>query len=151
MCAGRGSGDGVFYPPIAVTVFWRWSIQFRTDINKIKHFVQTTNLGVRSSNLFGRANDFNNLKHILFGDPHDRNGLRTPTATGFQERTNFRAWPTAVADECALRSDRFLSKDTAPESGSRGAYPHLSRSFTTWFLVVPSTLLPLRLCSTPPS
>ena len=58
-------------------------LRFGTDINKINRLVQTTNLGVRSSNLFGRANHFNNLKHIRFGDPDDPNGLRTPTAIEF--------------------------------------------------------------------
>ena len=53
------------------------------------------------------------------------------------------AWPSA---QSALPNWSDLRP--APESGSRGAYPHLSCSFTTWLLLVPSILLPLRLCST---
>jgi len=60
--------------------------RFYNDLNQINGSHQTTNLGVRSSNLFGRANHFNKLKHILFGDPDDPNGLRTPC--GPQRRSN---------------------------------------------------------------
>jgi len=66
-------------PPIALKTLTKYC-GFYNAHNEINGSNQTTNLGVRSSNLFGRANDFNNLNHILFGDPHDRNGLRTPTA-----------------------------------------------------------------------
>ena len=56
---------------------------FGTDLRKIDNLVQTSNLGVGGSNPFRRASDFHNLKHILFGDPNNRNGLRTPTAIEF--------------------------------------------------------------------
>jgi len=61
---------------------------FGTDVSKIKDLVQTSNLGVRGSNPFRRANHFNNLKHILFGDPGNRNGSRTPC--GPRQRSNFK-------------------------------------------------------------
>jgi hypothetical protein len=69
-------------PPIALKTLTKYC-GFYNAHNEIKGSNQTTNLGVRSSNLFGRANDFNNLNHILLGDPDDHDGLRTPTALEF--------------------------------------------------------------------
>jgi len=70
-------------PSIFATYFCGCSVLFRTDLHEIRHLVQTSNLGVRDLNPFRRANDFNYLNHILFDDPHDRIGLRTPTAIEF--------------------------------------------------------------------
>jgi hypothetical protein len=113
---GRKSEGRSFLSPYCAYCFLGRSIQFRTDINKIKQLVQTTNLGVRSSNLFGRANDFSNLNHILFGDPHDRNGLRTPTADRIQRvRSESR-------DDIATYEQLRIAKYTDPRlaSGGRG-------------------------------
>jgi hypothetical protein len=64
---------------------------------------QTTNLGVRSSNLFGRANEFNNLSVSW----PERKNLRNVSAIAMEVRSQ----------ECA----RSKSSDAAPMTSGNGA------------------------------
>ena len=82
---------------------------FCTGPNKINYMTQTTNLGVRSSNLFGCANDFNDLRQALFDRLGCDRGLRTPCGPGRAPRNrDHRRCSDAPKPEATVRhlSDR---------------------------------------------
>jgi hypothetical protein len=72
---------GAGLPSIALKTLTNYC-GFYNARNEIKGSNQTTNLGVRSSNLFGRANHFNHLTRTLFDHLGCDRCLRTPRGPG---------------------------------------------------------------------
>ena len=77
------------------------------------------------SNLFGRANHLKNLNHILFGDPHDRNGLRT------RRRSNSASEKRIVRNDIASHRNLRIGKSLAPLRSARSRRVTIARTART--------------------
>jgi hypothetical protein len=74
------------------------------------------NQRVQGSSPCAPTNDFNNLKHILFGDPDDRNGLRTPC--GPHRQSNSTREKRVAERHCLLMRNSRVAKSLAARSAS---------------------------------
>jgi hypothetical protein len=114
-----------------------------TDLNDFNDPAQTTNLGVRSSNLFGRATlvqswALQNLPFLRLRQPEDRGGParqgplhQLPLSIGSERTRMLRDssnTATAPPDNAGSKADKFANRSASCRAGVRLVAPRNRRS-----------------------